>query len=65
MTTPAQLAVVIRHLTSRDIIVHQYRCVRVRNRHAACTKCADACTSGCISFEGGELRVDHDKCLGQ
>ena len=64
MTTPAQLSGVIRHLTSRDIIVHQYRRVRVRNRHAACTKCADACTSGCISFQSGELCVDHDKCLG-
>ena len=64
MTTPAQFAGVMRHLTSRDIIVHQYRCVHVRNRHAACTKCADACTSGCISLVDGELCVDHEKCLG-
>lgn len=64
MTTPAQLAGVIGQLTSRDIIVHHYRCVHVRNRHAACSKCAEACTSGCISLVGGELVVDHAKCLG-
>ena len=36
----------------------------VRNRNAGCMKCADACTSGCISFKGGSLTVTKEKCIG-
>ena len=51
-------------LGSKNLIVNQHRCVRVRNRNASCRKCADACTSGCISFEDNKLIVQEEKCVG-
>ena len=54
----------LKNLESMDIAVHQNRCVKVRNRNATCTKCADACTSGCISFVGNELVIAPEKCIG-
>ena len=51
-------------LESRDITVHQHRCVRVRNRNATCARCAEACTSGCISYGDNELLIAPEKCIG-
>lgn len=44
--------------------VRPERCARVRNRHASCRRCADACTSGALSFAGGELHVERGLCVG-
>lgn len=49
---------------SAAIRVHRERCAKVRNRNVDCLKCAAACTSGCISLEGGELVIDAAKCVG-
>ena len=46
------------------IRVRQDRCAKVRNRNVACLKCAEACTSGCISIVDDELVIDSDKCVG-
>lgn len=54
----------LQKLQSARIAVHEERCAVVRNRHAGCRRCAQACTTGCISIEGDELRVDADKCIG-
>lgn len=51
-------------LESKDLKVHPYRCVRARNKNASCQSCADACVSGCISFDGNELLVNTEKCIG-
>lgn len=51
-------------LESADIAVHQSRCAVVRNRNATCMKCADACTSGCITYADNELTIDPEKCIG-
>lgn len=51
-------------LESRNISVHQHRCVRVRNRNATCARCAEACTSGCISYGDNELFIAPEKCVG-
>lgn len=51
-------------LQGAHITVHQNRCAIVRNRNASCMKCADACTSGCISLQEGELVVSPEKCIG-
>lgn len=64
MPAPQELAMRLESLDSVDITVHDNRCVRVRNRHAGCDKCAQACTSGCITFEGNEIRVDATRCTG-
>lgn len=51
-------------LNATVLSVHQQRCAKVRNRNVKCMKCADACTSGCISFVDGELSIDASKCVG-
>lgn len=51
-------------LNSADIAVHQNRCAVVRNRNATCTKCAEACTSGCLSYDENQLVVAPEKCIG-
>lgn len=54
----------LENLESADISVHQNRCAVVRNRNATCMKCAEACTSGCISMADNELLIDAEKCIG-
>lgn len=51
-------------LNESVLSVHQQRCAKVRNRNVQCLKCADACTSGCISLVDGELVIDASKCVG-
>ncbi|MGN0037833.1 MAG: 4Fe-4S binding protein [Coriobacteriales bacterium] len=51
-------------LSSADIAVEQHRCVVVRNRNARCRLCAQACTTGCISTDKGQLVLDAEKCVG-
>lgn len=53
-------------LSEAFIEVHQERCVLVRNRNALCLKCAEACTSGCISYDtqSGTLAIAAEKCTG-
>lgn len=51
-------------LESTDISVHQNRCAVVRNRNAQCLRCAEACTSGCISLDENELIINSEKCIG-
>ena len=36
----------------------------MRNRNAKCLKCAEVCTSGCISYEDNELIISPEKCIG-
>lgn len=54
----------IQKLESPFITVHHERCILVRNRNADCLRCAEACTSGCISFDGENLSFSPDKCIG-
>ena len=51
-------------LSAADIMIEQTRCAKVRNRHAQCTRCADACTTGCISYADNELIISPEKCIG-
>lgn len=51
-------------MDERAITVHQERCAKVRNRNVTCLKCAEACTSGCISLVEGKLVVDPTQCVG-
>ena len=62
--TTKHLGDAFERLQSVDIITHQQRCVKVRNRHVTCSKCADACTSHCISLENNRLVIDAEKCIG-
>ena len=55
---------VLSRLETADISIDQNRCVRVRNRNASCRCCADACVSGCISYEDNQLVISPEKCIG-
>lgn len=54
----------ISKLQSPKITVHQERCVRVRNGNADCLRCAQACTAGCIAYDGESLTVSPERCIG-
>lgn len=54
----------ITKLESPYITVHQERCILVRNGNAQCLRCAEACTSGCISYDGESLEVSPERCIG-
>ncbi len=64
MAALTDLVDLFQKLESRDLIVHQQRCVRVRNRNATCQKCSDACTSHCIAIEDNELHIAPENCIG-
>lgn len=64
MSQIMSLITVLQKLESKHIKIHQNRCVAVRNRNATCTKCVDACTSGCLALGEGELTVSPEKCIG-
>ena len=51
-------------LNTSVLSIDQQRCAKVRNRNVSCLKCADACTSGCISVIDGALTIDASKCVG-
>lgn len=54
----------LERLQSAKLDVEWTRCVRARNRNAACDRCARACPSGCISLNEGVLAVDYELCRG-
>ncbi len=44
------------------IAVQQERCVRVRNRHASCSRCLDACPSGALGIEDNRIAYAASLC---
>ena len=54
----------LERLEGNGLAVHPERCVRVRNRHASCVRCAEACTSGALSLRDGALTVNEALCVG-
>lgn len=55
---------VLRGIDSFALTVRSERCVQVRNRNADCMRCAEVCTSGCITVDEGALAVDPERCVG-
>lgn len=53
-------------LQSDHVHVCQERCLLVRNRNAECLRCAQACTSDCISYneQTKMLDIDQARCVG-
>ncbi len=58
------LASLLVSLESGSVAVHPERCIRVRNRHAGCHRCVDACPAGAIGLVDGELTADPARCIG-
>lgn len=58
------IAGVFSAMNKSAVTVAQERCAKVRNRNVACLKCAQACTSGCISLQNDTLVIDASKCVG-
>ncbi len=50
-------------LASAGLAIHPERCVRLRNRHASCDRCAQACTSGAINISDGVWHLDPSLCV--
>lgn len=64
MGGPRSIIGVLPAMNSAAIVVHEERCVKVRNRNVTCLRCAEACTSGCIAVVDERLVVDASKCVG-
>jgi ferredoxin len=60
----SSISVIMSLMEQAKVGVDQNRCVRVRNKNATCHRCADACVTGCISYQDNELSIVPDKCIG-
>ncbi len=58
-----ELMEILSRLGGQAVQVHTERCARGRHRKSTCTRCADVCPTGAISWAEG-LAVDPDKCTG-
>jgi ferredoxin len=57
------IAQALDRLQSHPLAVNAAMCTRVRHRLSTCTRCADACPAGALSWEDG-LQVDWEACTG-
>lgn len=64
MSLVSNLISVLGSIESDAVSVHEERCISVRNRNADCLRCAEACTSGAISYADGEMKIDQSVCIG-
>jgi len=56
-----ELMEILSRLEGQAVQVQAGQCTRARHRKSTCTRCADACPTGAISWEDG-LVVDAEKC---
>ena len=64
MPNANSMLTLLEKLQSQHLTIHQNRCAVVRNRHASCRRCIDACTSGCLSIAESEISISPEKCIG-
>lgn len=50
-------------LESKAVYLASDRCVVVRNRHATCAKCSDACPTGSVFAVDNVLELDSESCV--
>lgn len=55
---------VISSLDSVALHVAPERCVQVRHKGAACLRCAEVCAAGAIAYDGEDVTIDGDLCIG-
>lgn len=64
MTDYARTLAALGGLEGSCLTVDHARCLLARNRNTHCARCVEACTSGCISYDGEVLAVDSALCVG-
>jgi ferredoxin len=64
MSFIANLMTMLDSIESDVLLVHQERCISVRNRNAHCLRCAEACASKAIAYHGNEFKLDSSRCIG-
>ena len=50
-------------LGSKAVYLAEDRCVAVRNRHASCRKCSEACPTKAVRAENNVLSLDAEQCV--
>ncbi len=55
---------VISSLDSEALRVVPERCVQVRHKGAKCLRCAEACAAGAITYDGEDVLIDGELCIG-
>lgn len=59
------LTTMLQTMDTDRVVVHEERCVVIRNQNARCLRCVDVCTTGSLSVdEAGNIVVDAGLCIG-
>lgn len=59
------LTAMLSAMDSDRIVVHEERCVTIRNQNARCLRCVQSCTTGSLSVNStGGIAVDPSLCIG-
>lgn len=64
MTSLESFIKVISSLGSEALTVSPERCIQVRNKNARCLRCAEVCAAGAISYDGEDVIIDSELCIG-
>lgn len=64
MTALENFISVISSLDSEALRVVPERCVQVRHKGAHCLRCAEVCAAGAITYDGEDVIIDGDLCIG-
>ncbi len=59
-----RLVAAISSLDSEALAVVPERCVQVRHKGAKCLRCAEVCAAGAIAYDGEDVTIDGDLCIG-
>lgn len=59
------LTAMLQTMDTDRIVVHEERCVVIRNQNAQCLRCVESCTTGSLSVDAeGTIVVDPSLCIG-
>lgn len=64
MTALDNFISVISSLDSEALRVAPERCVQVRHKGAHCLRCAEVCAAGAIAYDGEDVVIDGELCIG-
>ncbi|MDR1184299.1 MAG: 4Fe-4S binding protein [Coriobacteriales bacterium] len=64
MSFITNLMTMLDSIESDVLLVHQERCVSVRNRNTRCLRCAEVCASKAIAYHNNSFELDSSRCIG-